>query len=349
VLDAPKNTTLTAELLDTTAAAVEVVTFKIRFPEVFVRLKGGDVHTSTTAVVTAYVQISTENGRVAFKPLRAEASNPNPDDTFLLNNLIVPEVMKLAGALASSIQLPDLQARSIKFDWPVAIVQGDYLVVMANEMSRHRPVGQDAAFPVGPDLFAVVSRFTLQSGFAAATFGVRHDYSTQGERDLGITTAHWDARVEFSDIRGNANGLTFPMEARAGGTARGWLTSIFGDIGAAFRVDAVPKVEGSVEITLRDKTLRGEIARIGTFGFTLIPTGSVAEQIVSYILSPLSAAVMAFSPLIVKALKGISFDIWTIPEIPATYQGIGVKITPVGLSARESGDRIHITGGVNLQ
>jgi hypothetical protein len=339
--------------LDSLAASIDWVTIKLNFPSIDVGITtSGGAQVKTTATAVAFVKISTEdNGRVRFTPTRAQATTPGPDDQYILNAVIIPAALKLAGQLLGAIQIPDLRTGPIALYWPGAqIVQSRYLVISINRTTKHVEPGLDTPIPPGNnEAFVMFSGPFVYSAFSAVTYGVTKKFSTEGSRDLGITTARWDAEVNFSNIRGSNVGVRFPVTGTVGGRARGWLTSIFGDIGVGFNAGATPDPSGTVELSIDgSNTIRGKMTSIAPFLVTFTPTGNVIEKVLSYVLEPLTFFATTLSPAISLILKGIAFDVWSIPDVVVAFDSVRVNIHPTNMTMTQVGPTVQVTGGVQL-
>ncbi len=337
-------------------AALDAKSVKVRFDKIDITIKSskGEAKTTAAAIVTIGFEIEypeRQPARVKFVVRDAKATTPNPDDQYILNTVVIPAMKKLAGQVMSAIQLPPMiSIAGIQFDLPEPRIIGDYFVILAKLLSRHFPLGLDAPIPGGnPEAFLVLSPQMMQIAFDTATRGLTHVEQASGSKDLTISTAYYEAKVVVSDIKGVATGAEFPLSAKVEGSAKGWITTFLGDPTAYFGARPIPSpVVGRVALGVEGNKINARISSVNTFSIDIYPTGGAISDVIDFVLSPLKGFATLFMPRLVNYLKGVKFDVLTVPDLPLAYDGIGVTIRPKDLRLASAGQHLNLTGGVTL-
>ena len=358
--DAPVNEShllqATPLSLEALGSSLDAKSVKVRFDSIDITIKSskGEAKTTASALVTIGFEIEypeRQPARVKFTVKDAKASTPKPEDQYILNTVVIPAMKKLAAQVMSAIQLPPMiSIAGISFDLPEPRIIGDYFVILAKLLSRHFPLGLDAPLPGGnPEAFLVLSPQMSQAAFYEATKNLTHVESASGSQDLVVSTAYWEAKVVVSEIRGTAAGAEFPVTAKVEGSAKGWITTFLGDPTAYFGARPVPSpASGRIALGVSGNKINAGIVSVAPFVIDIFPTGGAISDVIDFVIGGLKYLASLFVPKIAQYLKGVRFDVLTVPDLPLTYDGIGVTIRPKDLRLSSAGQHLQITGGVTL-
>ena len=343
--------------LEAVGAALDARTVKVRFDSIDIIIKSskGEAKTTAAAVVSLAYEVEYPTGqppRAGFKVTDAKATTPNPDDQYILNAVVIPVMKKLAAQVMSAIQIPSLiTVAGFTFDLPEPRVIGDYYVILVKTMDRHFPLGLDVPVPGGnPEAFMLLSPEVMWKIFRAGTSTMKYEYRKNGTYGTDILNIYYDAIVSAGDIKGQAQGAQFAITASASGSAHVWAYPLGIETQVWFSVTPTSTPSGRVGLQLEpNNRIRAYFSSIDPFKLKVsVSGGGAIGWLLSMFEDIIEAQVNSFVPLIQNYLRTQSFDVWTIPDLPLSYEGITFNIRPTNLQLSSSGNHLQITGRVQL-
>ena len=343
--------------LEALGAALDAKSLKLRFDSIDITIKSpkGEAKTTAAAVVTLAFEIEYPSGqppRAGFVVKDAKATTPNPDDQFILNAVVIPAMKKLAAQVLSAIQIPNvISVAGLRFDLPEPRVVGDHFVVLAKTLDRHFPLGFDASVPGGnPEAFTLLSPELMQRVFDGATAKMKFEERKNGVHETSILNVYYDAIVSASGIKGVAQGIQFAITAAVSGSAHVWANPFWGTVEVWFSVTPASTPSGKIGLQLEaNNQIRARVSSVDPFQLKVAVTGGGAVGwVLSLFEDVLESTVNRFVPLIENYLRTQSFDVFTVPDLPFSYEGISFNIRPSNLSLAAQGRHLQITGSVQL-
>jgi hypothetical protein len=343
--------------LQALGATLDAKSLKLRFDTIDITIKSakGEAKTTAAAVVTLAFEIEYPTGqppKAGFVVKDAKATTPNPDDQFILNSVVIPAMKKLAAQVLSAIQIPNVIAvAGLRFDLPEPRIIGDHFVVLAKTLDRHFPLGLDVPVPGGnPEAFMLLSPQMVQKVFDAATSTMKFEERKNGVHETDILNVYYDAIVSASGIKGVAQGMVFAITASVSGSAHVWANTFLGTVEVWFSATPTSTPSGNVALQLEaNNKIRARVSSVDPFKIRVdVSGGGAIGWIMSLFKSEIERQVNTFVPLIESYLRSQNFDVWTIPDLPFSYEGISFNIRPTNLTLTAQGKHLQLTGSVQL-
>jgi hypothetical protein len=343
--------------LEARAAAIDARTVKVRFDSIDITIRSpkGEAKTTASAMVWLAFEIEYPAGqppRGVFVVKNAKATTPNPDDQFILNAVVIPVVKKLAAQVLSAIQIPSILAiAGVRFDLPEPRIIGEYFVILAKKLSRHFQLGFDANVPGGnPEAFLLLSPEMMQEVMDNATRDMKFDKREQGKEETPVLNVYYDAIVSASGIKGVAQGIQFPVTASVSGIAHVWANPFWGteEVWCSATPTSTPR--GNIALRLESNNrIRASISSVDPFRFKVTVTGGSPVGWILELFEPIiEREINSLVPLIENYLRGLSFDVCTVPDLSFSFEGISFNVRPTNLSLTAQGKHLQLTGSVQV-
>jgi hypothetical protein len=265
----------------------------------------------------------------------------------------VPKALDMARGLLSGISLPPLSIPGLTLTPPTVCVQQDHVIVLANISGQPSPdVPQGATWPTD-GFFALFSDELRRTLIQNETQGFHKSFSKSGSVGTSIGGASYSASASISVTSAGLGGNPdqFSLSVKPSGNVHAQVTVLCVPVGVNYSLSTEP---GNVTATIQANISGGRTVVATTTdvsGFTIIlsPSGSIAEKILSAITWPITQAVAAaFSPAIKSALEGISFSVWTVPDITFTVENVHLTISPDNLSLGSYANMMSVTGTITI-
>lgn len=354
-LEPPSGLTV-EQLIDVYVATLEHTTFQVVANEMTMSIEGGGEHATVPVQVVLYVQIDSFGAHLTLRLLKATGTTGNPTDDWFLNNIILPEAVKVAQEMLPGIDLPPLTFAGVGLTPPAATVTPRHVVALAALSGRPVPTPPyPENWPQSP-FFAVLSDDAkLAIGRAGVRSLVGKPFGESGSVDIGIGTAQYaaTARIAAIDVGLAGRGAPqFTFSAAITGNVRAGITIGCTTFGVNYTLYAAPPPTGTIGLELSGTRVSARTQHVNTFVLLIIPDGSPIEWLLSALTVPLLQAVTAaFSPLITKAFEGLAFPVTVLPSVFIDTSGVRLAVTPTdvhfatfaGLTSIEGTARI--TGG----
>lgn len=340
-----------ADALAAVTAELENTTFEMQLSQVEITVDGTPP-AKDTASVTVFVQLTSDQGKVSFVPIKAIGQTQNPDDEIILNEVILPAAISLSNDILSGLTIPSLNVGGIGLSLPVVTIGNGAAVVLFNLAGDSVPSGPfPGPWPATP-FFLLLSDAARLAIARAATANFSKDVGGSGSIDLAISTVSWGLTATLSSIgvAVNAPGQpTLAFTASAVGNLNAGLTVACTRVGVNYNFTTSPPPSGAIALSIvNGSTVRATVTQVNNFVPILIPTGNVLEVILSAITDPiLQAVVAAVSPKISTDLSGIAFDVWQVQSVGLNVQGFGLTLTPANLQTGSFSGYMSVTGDVS--
>ena len=319
---------------------------------------GIDTGTAPPAVDTLQVAVVVEvtsngDGTLTLNPIKATATASNPSDQTLVNQFIIPRILKMARDLLKGVSLPALSIPEVALTPPTVCVQQNHVVVLANIHGQPSPsVPQDFTWP-GSGFFGLFSNRLRQTLIQKALQGFTKTFSDSGSSGSSIGGVNYSASVTISVTSAGlgTNPDQFSVSVNPSGNAHAEVTFLCVPVGVNYSLSTKPEtVTATIQASISGgRTVVATTRDISGFTIFLTPSGNVIETILSAITWPVTQAVIAaFSPAISSALKNISFAIWSVPDIPINVEGVTLTISPDNLALGSYAGMMMVAGTVKI-
>ena len=323
--------------------------FTMSMADVALTVSGDGSSATDKVTLQIYVQASSAGGVLSLDPLKATGITDNPSDEWFLNNVMLPEAMKMAKALLSSIELPPLEYPGLQMTPPAIFVDDQRLIAMANIAGKPVPVPAARSWP-NAAFFALMSNDAKIAVARANTASIIGKGSgKEGELNIGIGKLYYNASFAIKSIAfSNSGANTLHFVGEIGGNVSAGIKVGCTKFGLNYELYSAPPPSGT--ITLSGDGNTGVVARtsnLSTFVLVLKPSGNPVEWILSAVTDPLlQTLTAAFSPLITKLFNGISFNAFDIKPFPFNYDQIHLEVQPENIRIGDFGGMMSITGTV---
>ncbi|VVB70690.1 Uncharacterised protein [uncultured archaeon] len=324
---------ISKESIVKTTASLKAATFSMIIPAITLTLKlpVGQPSVTFSANVLCQAQIN-QNGQIELAAIHLDLDTSKSKLDFLdqiINSLSDP-VLHAANNALKGIHIPTINAEGITLGYPVAVVSGGRLIVLVNLASKGSPSPTTASWPneavfclASKELINEVVRNNYNMG------KIPHQVSDRGSKDLGITTAYYNAALQVGAPNIGMAGADFLISLGLGGNVAAGFKTILGNFGLNYMavIDPNPlscKVRLSVDSS---RQLVVSIPSIPSAKVLLKPQGNVAETILST-LNAVQANIMSLilSTLLPRIIQSINVPVVKIPSIPVDIGNIHVKI-----------------------
>lgn len=349
---------LSMKELDVLAATVSVASFAMRFPKVSVTLKTGDkqpqsVPLSVDLVGRAEVN---DNSTVSLVPITAEIKLTKEEPTLqgILDNVLVPILIRQVKSLLGSIYIPQLPIPGIALSAPVVFTEGGCLITLANMISQAPPTVPPPGTPWPKAATFVIAGNNLKS--AVVNLGLsqipipgnlpNQNYSI----DLGVTTFKATAGLRLQTPKVSIKGNNIQFEAEAIGNAGAKFTTFIKDIGVGFKLYAEPNPLVSLVV---DVTAHNDIVitfkKVNTFVILAHPDSDPFHWVTGLALTPfVNWLGVTFVPLITTYVRNIRIPVFSLPDIPIHAAGVNINIHPKGLTIGDFNGKTLISGALEV-
>jgi hypothetical protein len=317
----------------------------------------GEGHATVPVTVTIFIHVESTAGKLNLVPVKAIGTTPSPDDEWVLNQVILPEAMKLAHELFPGIDLPPLRFGNIALTAPVVTITPTHAVAMANLEGSAAPTPPYPSSWPGSPFFVVLSDAAKLRVAQDGTAGLRGKrFGSEGSVDIGIGDAHFGATAIINNVAitstSHDGSPAFAFDGDIGGNVNAGIKIGCTTFGVNYTLYAKPNPHGVISLRIDGRSVSARTAQLDVFVLLITPDGSPIEWLLSALTTPLlQAVVAAFSPVISQAFNGISFPVMDLPDVPIDLGGVRLTVTPTdghfgsfaGLTTIEG--QATITGG----
>ncbi|MEU9059814.1 hypothetical protein AB0D13_13360 [Streptomyces sp. NPDC048430] len=351
-LDPPPGVTV-EQLVDAYVTTLEHTTFRVVADDMTMTIQGGGEHATVPVKVVLYVQVDSFGPHLRLRPLKATGTTGNPTDDWFLNNIILPEAIKVAQEFLPEIDLPPLTFAGVGLTAPAADVTPRHVVALAALAGRPVPTPPfPENWPQSP-FFAVMSdEAKLAIGRAGVRSMVGRTFGDSGKVNIGIGTAEYaaTARIAAIDIRLADQGAPqFAFNAAITGNVRAGITIGCTTFGLNYTLYAAPPPTGRIGLELSGTRVSARTQHVNPFVLLLSPDGNPIEWLLSALTAPLLQTVTAvFSPLITKAFEGLAFPVTTLPSLTLDTSGVRLVVTPADVRFATFAGRTSIEGTARI-
>lgn len=329
----PRGDITVEQLIDAYVATLETTTFQATADAMTMTIEGGGEHATDHVRVTLYVHIDSAGGHLTLRPLKATGTTDNPTDAWILNNVILPEAIKIAQELLPGIDPPPVTFAGVGLTAPAVDVTPGHAVALT------ALAGAPVPTPPFPDswprtpFFAVMSdEAKLAVGRAGVRSMVGSTFGDSGSVDIGVGRAQYGATAQIAAIEidlADQGAPRFTFDATISGNVQAGIKIGCTTFGVNYTLFAAPRPSGTIGLELSGTQVSAKTEHVNTFVLLIIPNGNPFEWLLSALTTPLLQAVTAvFAPLITKAFEGITFPVMTLPSVPIDTSGVHLVVTP---------------------
>ncbi|WP_424887320.1 hypothetical protein [Streptomyces sp. XH2] len=327
-------------------------TFQVVLRQVHVTVDtGGGNLVEGDVTVTVDVQATTSpSGLLTLNPLKAVASDTSQVQKVILDNVVLPALLDQARQVLSGITLPKPDIPLLDLSVPVPVIQPQRAVAAMNlvEHGIPQPPFPDT-WPASP-FFALLGTDTVQRIAEAATAYLEGKTFPAGDsKNIGVGTAYYKATIVIHNVRCEIVGsdvLAVRVHAAVTGSGSAGIDWIIGGSTDAFydlRLEPDPTV--TLTLSMSGTTLKATTDSVSSFDLKLSPHGDIVSEIAAWVANALSSTL---GGLVGDALRGIEFELGSLPAIPVDVDPVHLDVTPTGLTLGRFGDALSLQGDVTI-
>lgn len=330
--------------------------FVVRVPKLKVSRKSASGETGQATISPeVIVAARTRNRRLSLEPVAVviDLSRASEADKQIYRNVVVPQVLRMAGAVLSDAPIPTIQYQGVAFGPPAFAVGNGRIVAVANLRGEPVPAAPSPATMPGGSFYVLLDRQVLeQTARRIARELQGESASTSGSQGFGVGRARYRASVRLERVSASMSRDLTTVEAsvRVSARANARVKILFGSVGIDYKARTQPStVDARFGLGFSNQTLRARVSNVQGFVIILTPSGNLAERIMSGVAWPLAQTIgAALSPMARKLITGKSFDVLTVPPAIQTVEGERVTVTPSSLSLSSYAGMLMVRGSISV-
>ncbi|MEV4921439.1 hypothetical protein [Streptomyces roseoverticillatus] len=301
--------------------------------------------------VTVDVQATTSpSGLLTLNPLKAVASDTSQVQKVILDNVVLPAVLDQSRQVLSGITLPKPHIPLLDLSVPVPVIQPQRAVAAMNlvEHGIPQPPFPDS-WPTSP-FFALLGTDTVRRIAEAATAYLEGKTFPAGDsKGFGVGTGYYKATIAVHQVRceivdtGIPTVLVHAAVTGSGSAGINWFWGGSTDVFYDLRLEPDPTV--TLTLSMSGTTLQATTDSVSSFDLKIYPHGDIVSVIASWVANALSSTL---GGLVGNALRGIEFDLGSLPSIPIDVDPVHLDVTPSGLTLGRFGDALSLQGDVSI-
>ncbi|MBX2828933.1 MAG: hypothetical protein KTR22_12275 [Flavobacteriaceae bacterium] len=342
----------TNTMVETYMSSMADSTFQMNMSDVEMTVSSSS-HSATDKVdVTIVVEASSTGGKMTLNPIKATGKTSNPSDQALINAVILPQAMKMAGSILSGIDLPPLSFGGISLTAPALIVSDNHIVALANLAGKSVP---SAPFPSTWPSSAFFALLSSDAKVEMAKLSTKYiegkSFGKSGKLGFKIGDLHYNAKITMGALSiSDAGPTSINFSSTGTGNVNAGIKIGCTNIGLNYDLYAKPNLSGNIGLSIVNSIdIQAETSNMNTFVLILKPTGNPVEWILSAVTDPLLQAITAiFSPLITKLFNGYKFNTGPLPSFPINVEGVSLTATPTNVSLGAYEGMMLASGNVSI-
>ncbi|WP_367134139.1 MULTISPECIES: hypothetical protein [Streptomyces] len=301
--------------------------------------------------VTVDVQATTSaDGLLTLNPLKAVAGDTSHVEKVILDNVVLPAVLDQARQILSGIKLPKPDIPLLDLSVPVPVIQPQRAVAAMNlvEHGIPKPPFPDT-WPESP-FFALLGMDTVQRIAEAATAYLEgKTFPADGSKNVGVGTAYFKATITVHQVQCEVVDADIPtvrVHAAVSGSGSAGINWIVGgswDVYYDLGLEPDPTV--TLTLSMSGTTLKATTDSVSSFDLKIYPHGDILSIIAGWLANALSSTL---GGLVGDALRGIEFDLGSLPAIPIDVDPVHLDVTPTDLTLARFGDALSLQGDVTI-
>ncbi|NEP55878.1 MAG: hypothetical protein F6K31_02495 [Symploca sp. SIO2G7] len=342
--------------------------FQLKLSEVDITFDDEPLGTFSINIV---IQVVTSSGKITLKPIDALLDPPGGSGTAW----IVKLVLEKAAEALTGIDIPPIEFEGIELTSPTIAIESERVIAAMNLRGQSPPNIPSMSWPDSPFFTLVSDEAKLKIAEVASN---SDDFVDNPSAEDTINAEFWPiekvrydvgASLRNIDLENNGSGTTeynFSIELREsygeveitktecytwwGSTICPY--SLLEGIEIGLKLYGKIEPSGTISISVSDKKVSATVTDINKIkiDIELINTGwDWIDDVINDIANEvLQALINTLLPLIKSAIEGISFEIWTVPNIPIDIEGTHWKLSPKNLNLSSFNGYMTVKGDIDI-
>lgn len=302
-------------------------------------------------VVTVNCELDSGDGTISIKTTSAtETGAPDPFTKQVIDEYILPDILKSQTKILSNITLPPVSWNGINFGAPSVDIQGSAVVISFNLLNGKK-VAEGPALPESGQVSVTISAALLQAAVQANIGSLQFSDSGEADSDPFFADYHYSLCPDNPQVGiGDGQVLVYlSLEGGVGANVGLKLKCKKLSVGVDLGAKAEPNPFLTFEVSCDGNDIKVRTVNVSPVAVIVYPTGNVASWITGWFLSILLTAVSStivnqFTPL----LSAFKFTVGKVPSFSLPVADQTFTIQPQLSSFAVSGDYLVGTGSFQV-
>jgi hypothetical protein len=344
-----KEESLTA-VKNLSALAGAAPSFQVNFPLVNVTL-GGGITVTLPLPLTADCTIAISGNTLSFE-VNQVTTPPitDPVQNYLVQNIVVPQILAIAQSLLGGITIPPLSVSGINLSVPSVGIVNNCIIAAANLQASGTPPPPDGSipWPTSP-FFALLGQNIVQQGMINAMASATNRFSDSGSGGDSWAGYNWSYGLYLTNPSTSIQGTAINVNFNLSGSVSGGVEVVWVPLSLSFNANTDPDPDVTLGVSVNGNTVTLVTDGMNVFTIVVTPGSSVPDWVLGWLISAIiDAVVSSVTPLITQFLKGISVAGFNIPTYSATVSGKTITLTPNNLQATNVAGYLTMVGQISI-
>lgn len=325
-----------------------VPSFSIAFPTTELTLTGSST-TSLDLALTASCAIRLSGSTLTFSPVQVTApTQSDPVTDWLVQNVVVPQILTLLQTLMSGITIPPIAVSGIALSIPSFGIVDRAVIACANVGGGTPPPPDGTtAWPESP-FFAMLGPNVIQALVAQEMASASNRFSNSGSGGDSWAGYDWSYGLQLANPQiGIQDDGSITMTFGLSGGVSGSVEVIYVSLGLDFDANATPDPGVTAGLQVNGSQIDIVTEQVSPFVIIVTPGGSVPDWVLGWLVSAIVTGVTAsVTPLITQFLGGIRIDSLQVPTYSISVEGTQLTLVPTGLQVGGSAGYLTLAGNL---
>jgi hypothetical protein len=317
-------------------AATALPNFSVIFPTVALTLTGPST-TQLTLPLTAQCTVQLSGSTLSLVAYQVTAPpQPDPVTNWLVQNVVVPQILSIAQSMLSSINIPSVSAFGIPLSSPAIGIVQDCLIAVASAAASGTPPPPDGSilWPASR-FFALIGQNILQDAVTQVLAEASNNFSDSGDGGDWLGGYSWSYSLQLSDPvvsfqQAESSVLlqiTFGVSgnASAGVHAMGLSAGVGVDVSANPNISVVSVLQSdAVDLSIDTQSVSQFEIDVSLSGVPGWVAGGLLDDIMSDVASSFSGAITQYLNEIHIAVLNTTYTL-NIGGQPATISLVNIN------------------------
>lgn len=345
---------LTEENLSEFFTAASKMLFKIDLDSVDLTLsKKNGWHQLVQFGAEFATAVQIKENKLFFEILDGLAKNVTPSDwTGMVNIKIIPDLINMLNNMLVGIDIPPLEFKGVVLSEPIAVIQSDYIIALANLQNRGVPAppSVNTKWPASANIFVLASDRIRE--ICANTLIKTFDLSFKKEWMGGVPHI---AEVDYS-IKGLAenptlktSGNDFNFSAKITGSAKAGFTLLI-PWHLVYSLYGKPNPTANFSLQISKSNLNIIVNKVNPFVILAAPNPKDWAWLADLILTPiLNVLTITIVPILTTLIRNIKIsNILTVPSFKINVLDKQLILSPYKLSITRFKGMMEISGDLKI-
>lgn len=289
------------------------------------------------------------SGKVSFSVSDIDITGfDDPGTEAIVKKYVVPDLQARATEFLSGVSIPGFEITGVRLSAPIVLVSGGY-IIMASSLATGGGGNPMGHFPFGAPAFMALSEAATNAVIVANVNKALHPIGKSGHKGSHGFDVHYSAELSFGHLSLSPVGAAVHLEVPLTGSVDAGFKFLWQNVDVSYKANAAPTPSGEFLLGVSGSKLRATVAKLQPFTILLTPSGGVISKVISAILDPVvQGVVLVLAPIASSLIKGISFDVTSIPPMPVSVGGVSVKASLTNGRIAQFGKGLAFEGDVDV-